>query len=110
MTDKRKIRLIVSCEGDYNIVWLKGAHITDEKEIIAYLNNHKYFKGDDPVTGVDIENHGYCRKIHREKCDDPSKWECSGKIAWYDCSKNDKGAVPYTMIYFNQEKQQQGEE
>lgn len=102
MYDKRKIRLILPCE-EYGICWLKGAHIFDEKFIIEFLNNHKYFKGDDSITVIDIESHGYCRKMYEKDCDNPSEWVCEGKYAWYDCPKDAKGAVPYTQVYFHQD-------
>lgn len=51
MIDKRKVRLLLPCE-EYGICWLKGEHITDEKAIIEFLNNHKYFKGDDAISGM----------------------------------------------------------
>lgn len=89
------------CE-DYGICWIKGFHIYDEKEALDYLKNHKYFK--DSMISIEIDNHGYCAKMFEKDCDNPSEWVCEGDYAWFDCSQEMKGAVPYTSISYQTEE------
>lgn len=102
MTDKRKLRLVMPCE-DYGICWIKGAHIYDENEALDYLKNHKHFKGS-VISAIVIDNYGYCAKMFEKDCDNLSEWVCEGKYAWFDCSKELKGAVPYTSIEYQTEE------
>ena len=101
MTDKRKLRLIVPCD-DTGTCRIKGAHIYDEGEALAFLRNHKFFKAPYaiPIISITIEEHDYCRKVEQKDCDSPYEWECEGNVAWFPCSKNVKGAVPYTAISY----------
>lgn len=98
MTDKRKLRLILPCE-DYGVCWIKGEHITDENFCRKFLEQQKYFK-DSKIGNLYIDSHGYCTKIYQKDCNNPYEWECEGDFAWFDCSKDVKGATPYTQIDF----------
>ena len=105
MTDKRKLRLILPCD-DYGICWIKGAHIYDEKEALEFLKNQSWFKcfpDGRNIHSIVIDEHAYCCKVLQKDCSNPFEWECEGDYAWLECSKDAKGAVPYTGISYETE-------
>jgi hypothetical protein len=107
MIDKRKLRLILPCE-DYGICWIKGAHIYDENEALEFLQSRKYFK-DSIISAIEIDEHAYCFKMFQKDCSNPYDWICEGDYAWMECSKELKGAVPYTGIQYQAELRRAGE-